>query len=85
MVNLEKNVVEQRPVTVGSLQSNGLRVITQGLKASDWVVISSPQLIRQGLEVQPEKWTMPSLGSPPQRITDDSSQPAVKGEKKKKG
>jgi RND family efflux transporter MFP subunit len=56
----EKNVVEYRPVKVGTLQQ-GLRVITGGLGAQDRVIVSGIQRARPGLTVSPVETTMPEL------------------------
>jgi multidrug efflux system membrane fusion protein len=59
-----ENKIQQRKVTTGPLQEDGLRVITQGLEPTDWVVIGALQQVRPRLTIQPEQMTMPSLGSP---------------------
>src|SRR5262249_38712806 len=35
----DKNAVERRAVKLGSAQDGGLRVVTEGLKADEWVVV----------------------------------------------
>ncbi|RJR41672.1 MAG: efflux RND transporter periplasmic adaptor subunit [Desulfobacteraceae bacterium] len=50
----DQNVVEQRPVKVGDL-AEGLRVIEQGLKGDEWVVLSGIQRARPGSKVTPVK------------------------------
>jgi multidrug efflux system membrane fusion protein len=76
------NKVEYRRVTTGPLQEDGLRVITQGLKAGDWVVSGGLQQIRQRMEVQPERVPMPSLGRPagPDLAAADAPRPSRGGE-----
>ena len=54
-----QNKVESRLVTVGQLQPDGLRVITQGLKKDDAVIVGSFKLVRPGSKVQPEQIAMP--------------------------
>jgi multidrug efflux system membrane fusion protein len=54
----DKNVVEYRPVTVGTLQ-NGLRVITAGVSAKDQVIVNGLQRVRPGLTVKPVQTAMP--------------------------
>ncbi len=49
-----ENKVQYRRVTTGSLESDGLRVITKGLKPGDLVVVGALQQLRQHMEVQPE-------------------------------
>lgn len=48
------NVVEARPVQLGPLLS-GMRVIKQGIQASDWVVINGLMSVRPGAKVNPQK------------------------------
>jgi multidrug efflux system membrane fusion protein len=59
-----KGMVEQRRVTTGSLEEDGLRVITQGLKADEWVVVGALQQVRPKTEIKPDRIPMPSLGRP---------------------
>jgi membrane fusion protein, multidrug efflux system len=63
----EKKFVEQRRVTTGPLQDDGLRVITQGLQPGDKVVIGSLQQMRPNMKIQPELMSMPSLGVPAEK------------------
>ena len=53
-----KNQVEYRRVKVGPVQSDGLRVIEEGVKAGEWVLVSGLQLVRPRLEVKPEQVPM---------------------------
>jgi len=48
----QKNLVEYKPVTVGSLV-NGLRVITKGISATDRVIVKGIQRARPGAPVTP--------------------------------
>jgi RND family efflux transporter MFP subunit len=50
----EKNVVEYRPVELGT-SADGMRVITKGLAADEWIVVNGLQRARPGAEVKPEK------------------------------
>jgi RND family efflux transporter MFP subunit len=69
------NRVQDRSVTLGPLQQNGLRVITQGLKKDDWVLVGGLQQIRPRMTIQPEKLpTMPTVDKP--------AQPSPAGKKK---
>jgi multidrug efflux system membrane fusion protein len=61
-----KNQVESRRVTTGALQDDGLRVITSGLNANEWVVVGGIQQVRPHAVVQTEKVEMPTLAPPPQ-------------------
>ena len=54
--------VQYRRVTTGMLQEDGLRVISQGLKPSEWVVVSGLQQVRPRMQVQLEQMPMPSYG-----------------------
>ncbi len=54
----EQHLVQYRRVKVGPLQSDGLRVIEQGLQPGEWVLVSGLQLVRPGLEVKPERTSM---------------------------
>jgi multidrug efflux system membrane fusion protein len=70
--------VQQRRVTTGSLQENGQRVITDGLKEDDWVVVGGLQLVKPRMVVQTEQVAMPSLGRQP---PEASKEPKDKGNK----
>jgi multidrug efflux system membrane fusion protein len=59
-----ENKVQYRRVTTGPLQDDGLRVITQGLKRDEWVVVGGLQQVRPRLQVEPEQTPMPSLDEP---------------------
>jgi RND family efflux transporter MFP subunit len=56
----DKNVVEYRPVNIGSLQE-GLRVIDSGVTANDWVIVNGIQRVRPGVTVKPIQAPMPAL------------------------
>jgi multidrug efflux system membrane fusion protein len=56
-----ENKVQYRRIATGSLESDGLRVVSEGLKADDWVVVGALQQIRPRMQVQPERMPMPSL------------------------
>ena len=60
-----KNQVEYRRVKVGPVQSDGLRVIQEGVKAGEWVLVSGLQLVRPRMEVKPEHVTPDSSGGAP--------------------
>jgi multidrug efflux system membrane fusion protein len=63
----KNNTVQARPVTTGSLQEDGLRVV-EGLKADDLVVVGALQQIRPRLVIRPEQIPMPTLGGGPVAI-----------------
>jgi RND family efflux transporter MFP subunit len=50
----DKNVVESRPLTLGSLHE-GLRVVKDGLNPGDRVVVGGPRGLRAGMTVKPVK------------------------------
>lgn len=56
----EKNIVEYRPVELGTVDS-GMRVIEQGLKPDETIVINGLQSARPGSEVNPELGEMEPL------------------------
>ena len=56
-----ENKVQYRRITSGPLQDNGLRVITEGLKPDDRVVVGGLQQIRPRMEVRPDEHPMPTL------------------------
>jgi membrane fusion protein, multidrug efflux system len=59
-----ENKVQYRRVTTGPLQDDGMRVIAQGLKPDEEVVIGGLQQVRPRMPVEPERTPMPSLGQP---------------------
>ena len=56
--------VQYRRVKTGPLQDDGLRVIEDGLKPDDWVVVGALQQLRPGMEAEPEPTAMPTPGAP---------------------
>lgn len=52
--------VEQRIVTTGPLESDGLRVISDGLKAEDWVIVGALQQVRPKMEIKTQATPMPT-------------------------
>jgi len=59
-----ENRVQYRRVRTGPLQEDGLRVVADGLQATDRVVISRLQQVRPHLVVDPEPMAMPTSGPP---------------------
>jgi multidrug efflux system membrane fusion protein len=59
------NKVQYRRVTTGALQEDGLRVIAEGLKAEDRVLVGGVQQVRPHAAIQPEPVPMPTLGQAP--------------------
>lgn len=58
------DTVEKRHVATGPSQ-NGLRVIENGLDASDWVVVAGILKVRHGMKVQPIRGDQPPKPSTP--------------------
>jgi RND family efflux transporter MFP subunit len=52
------NEVVQRPVTVGTLR-DGMRVIQEGARAGEWVIVNGLQRVRPGVKVEPKRVPMP--------------------------
>jgi multidrug efflux system membrane fusion protein len=69
----EHNTVQYRRVSTGPLESDGLRVISEGLKTGDWVVVGALQQVRPRMQIQMEKIPMPSLG--PQNPANETKTP----------
>jgi membrane fusion protein, multidrug efflux system len=59
----EDNTVEARPVVLGPLDE-GLRVIREGLKAEDNVIVDGLQRARVGAKVTPKMVELPAGGEP---------------------
>jgi multidrug efflux system membrane fusion protein len=58
------DTVEYRRVSTGPLESDGMRVIVDGLKGNELVVVGALQQVRPRMKIQTEKIDMPSLGAP---------------------
>ncbi len=58
------NTVQYRRVTTGSLQDDGLRVITQHLNPDERVVVAGLQQVHSQDQIAPELIPMPSLNQP---------------------
>jgi multidrug efflux system membrane fusion protein len=56
-----ENKVQYRRVTIGPLQDDGLRVIQEGVKRDDWVVVSGLLQIRPRMEIEPDRIAMPTF------------------------
>ena len=68
----EAGTIQQRRITTGAIQPDGLRVISDGLKPDDWVVVGGIQQVRPRMTVQTEKVDMPSFAQP---AAEDSGKP----------
>jgi membrane fusion protein, multidrug efflux system len=71
--------VQYRRVTTGAQQSDGLRVIEEGLKPDDWVVSGALLQVRPRMKVEVERVPMPTLvGRPaPGEATPPGPAPAT--------
>ncbi len=58
----DQNVAERRDVELGRL-SDGLQVVSEGLKPEDWVVVNGIQRVRDGAKVEPHRVAMPGAPS----------------------
>ncbi len=61
---IAENKVQQRRVTVGQLQPDGLRVISEGLEPEDRVVIGRLSALLPGMTIRPQAVEMPVLKRP---------------------
>ncbi|MGI8601399.1 MAG: hypothetical protein ACR2OZ_00195 [Verrucomicrobiales bacterium] len=52
------NVAEYRPVKLGA-SFEGLRVVSEGLKAGDRLITSGLQMVRPGMPVAPQPVSLP--------------------------
>jgi multidrug efflux system membrane fusion protein len=59
-----ENKAQYRRITTGALQSDGLRVVSDGLSATDRVVVGGLPQVRPRAEVKPDPVPMPSLARP---------------------
>ena len=60
----DQNIVEYRKVELGPIIA-GLRVIRDGLKPEDWVIVNGVQRVRAGAKVDPQKQAIPQDQTPP--------------------
>lgn len=67
----DKNTAEHRPVKLGRLEDDGLRVITEGLRPGDRVIVTGIQRAKPGKPVAPQLVDMPRAG------TRTESQPVI--------
>jgi multidrug efflux system membrane fusion protein len=57
----DRGEIEHKRIETGPLESDGLRVVTNGLNANDRVVVSRLKQVRPGVKVQTEVVPMPLL------------------------
>lgn len=69
----EKDVVEQRKVTLGSRQ-DGLWAVKEGLHEDDRVVMGGPKGLRPGTTVRPREAAEPAPGTAPGGRTEENKQ-----------
>ncbi len=87
----DKNTVQQRRVVTGPLEEDGLRVIEDGIKADDWVVVGGIQQVRPGMKIVPDREPMPTLGvvtttlTPGADTAGPEQTPSEKANEKKSG
>jgi multidrug efflux system membrane fusion protein len=84
----DQHKAQYRRIVTGSLQEDGLRVINDGLKPSEWVVVNGLQQVRPRIAVQMEQMPMPSYGpaaggQPPPGQGESKPQPPPTGNSKK--
>ncbi len=58
----EQNVVEYKTVKLGPM-IDGLRVVREGLKPKDWVVVNGLMTLHQGAKVAPSKVPIANAGA----------------------
>jgi RND family efflux transporter MFP subunit len=77
------NKVQYQRVKTGPLQEDGLRVIEEGLKPDDRVVVGGLQQLRPRVEIQPDPTAMPTLaGGAEAASSRRKPQPPAPGGKK---
>ena len=75
----DKDKVQYRRVKTRALQPDGLRVVEDGLKPDDWVIVGGLPQLHPRMQVRPEKIPMPVLGQPEGDEASDSETPQEKG------
>jgi multidrug efflux system membrane fusion protein len=76
-----ENKIQYRRITTGPLQDNGLRVIAEGLKPDERVVVGGLQQVRPRMEVRPDETPMPTLGPSAEAEAAQPSQSEKQGKK----
>ncbi len=71
-----QNKVQYRRISTGTLQEDGLREITQGLKPEDLVLVGGLQQVRPQTKIQPEPRAMPTLSAPSAVPVEPTAAPA---------
>lgn len=76
----DQNLAQYRAVKLGRLQDDGLRVVTDGLKPGETVIVTGIQRARPGKPVSPKLMDMPRVGvtnTPTAPTGAPASQPAA--------
>jgi multidrug efflux system membrane fusion protein len=77
--------VQYRRITTGALQDDGMRVVLEGLKPDERIVVGGLQQVRPRMQIKTEEVAMPSLGQnsglaaaaePAQPKTPEAAQPS---------
>ncbi len=79
----DKNIVKQRGVKLGP-SAGGLRIIREGIKPEDWVIVSGVQRARPGVVVDPQRKNITmnhDLLSPESEVLNPDLIPHSKSEK----
>jgi membrane fusion protein, multidrug efflux system len=71
-------LAQQRTIQVGALQEDGLRVITEGLKKGDRVIVKGLQQVQSGIKVASDEIPMPSFSQSAGVPTQGSSSEKTK-------
>ena len=74
-----KNEVERHRISTGAIQENGLRVVAEGLKPTDWVVIDGLQQLNQNMPIEPKEVSMLTYGQPDAGKSPAASRPEQGG------
>jgi membrane fusion protein, multidrug efflux system len=77
------NKVQYRRVKTGPLQPDGLRVISEGLRPGERVVVGSLQQVRPGAVINPAAMPMPTLN--PALVGQTPPAGAAQGKRKERG
>ena len=56
----DSNIIERHGVETGPLQDVGLRVVTKGITADEWIVTSDPKQLQPGMTVEPQRTDVPA-------------------------
>jgi RND family efflux transporter MFP subunit len=79
-----QNIVEQRPVQLGPI-IDGLRVIREGLKPEDWVIVNGVQRSRPGMRVDPQRQEIAEREDPQNAATGFLAAELASGSERRAG